>query len=247
MFAIAQGYHFDILAVSLALLGAGASGTCPTLRPTLRHSSVVLRLARRAVIFSLSLVASYLAVIHSILATDVDLVASPQRCDGTRTDCRFSFNPRLSASDQCSRLLKQNTCSRRVQSTRPRAGALSPENFRLDRARPTVHRSTFSAKHKPSPGTEKELHMVCLQKTGKQNDKRALAQTFESCYNAARRRRQQLTESAFLFNIVLTRGVWDCDTMLRGEGEATLFRAGCSYYRFRSANSKGVVSCIRTI
>ncbi len=64
LFAVAQGYHFGFLAVSFALIGFGASGTALALRP---HSpreaeSLCTPLARLAVLFSLSLVGSYLAV-----------------------------------------------------------------------------------------------------------------------------------------------------------------------------------------
>ena len=62
VFAISQGHHFGFLAISLALLGLGASGTVLALRPTLAHSNVAPRLARLAWLFSMSLVASYLAV-----------------------------------------------------------------------------------------------------------------------------------------------------------------------------------------
>ncbi len=63
LLAIAQGYHFGFLAVSLALLGLGASGTALALRPQhSRDSSVSLALGRLAVGFSLSLVGSYLAI-----------------------------------------------------------------------------------------------------------------------------------------------------------------------------------------
>ncbi len=62
LFAIAQGYHFGFLAVSLALLGFGASGTALALRPQLARGELVPRLARLALLFSASLVASYLVI-----------------------------------------------------------------------------------------------------------------------------------------------------------------------------------------
>lgn len=62
VFAIAQGYHFGFLAISLALLGLGASGTVLALHPTPVDSNIVPRLGRLALVFSLSLVFSYLAV-----------------------------------------------------------------------------------------------------------------------------------------------------------------------------------------
>ena len=62
IFAIAQGYHFGFLAISLALLGFGASGTALALRPALARARVMPRLARLAFAFSISLVASYLAI-----------------------------------------------------------------------------------------------------------------------------------------------------------------------------------------
>ena len=64
IFAIAQGYHFGFLAISLALLGLGASGTALALRPTLTRGAVMLRLARWALAFSLCLVTSYLIINH---------------------------------------------------------------------------------------------------------------------------------------------------------------------------------------
>jgi len=62
IFAIAQGYHFGFLAISLALLGSGASGTALALRPHLARGDVLSRLARWSLVFSLCLVASYLLV-----------------------------------------------------------------------------------------------------------------------------------------------------------------------------------------
>lgn len=62
IFAIAQGYHFGFLAISLALLGFGASGTTLALRPTLARGDVMRRLAQLALAFSVCLVASYLAI-----------------------------------------------------------------------------------------------------------------------------------------------------------------------------------------
>ncbi len=62
IFAIAQGYHFGFLAIMLALLGFGASGTALALRPALARADVMPRLVRFSLAFSLSLVASYLAI-----------------------------------------------------------------------------------------------------------------------------------------------------------------------------------------
>jgi hypothetical protein len=62
VFAIAQGYHFGFLAISLALLGFGASGTALALRPDLAKTGVASRLSLLAALFSLGLVASYLFV-----------------------------------------------------------------------------------------------------------------------------------------------------------------------------------------
>jgi spermidine synthase len=61
VFALAQGHHFAFMAVSLALLGAGASGTFLSLRSPSRQG---LRrwLAASALLFSLTVPASYLAV-----------------------------------------------------------------------------------------------------------------------------------------------------------------------------------------
>jgi spermidine synthase len=61
VFALAQGHHFAFMAVSLALLGAGASGTFLSLRSP---SGQGLRrwLAASALLFTLTVPASYLAV-----------------------------------------------------------------------------------------------------------------------------------------------------------------------------------------
>jgi hypothetical protein len=61
LFALAQGHHFTFMAVSLALLGAGASGTYLSLRPPSperRQRS----LAGAAALFALATPAAYLAV-----------------------------------------------------------------------------------------------------------------------------------------------------------------------------------------
>ena len=61
LFALAQGHHFAFMAVSLALLGAGASGTFLSLRRPTRQG---LRrwLAASALLFTLTVPASYLLV-----------------------------------------------------------------------------------------------------------------------------------------------------------------------------------------
>jgi spermidine synthase len=64
IFAIAQGYHFGFLAISLALLGFGASGTALALRPAFARGDVMRRLARWSLAFSLCLAASYLVINH---------------------------------------------------------------------------------------------------------------------------------------------------------------------------------------
>jgi hypothetical protein len=60
-FALAQGHHLAFMAVSLALLGAGASGTYLSLKPPtindLRRS-----LTTNSMLFTLSLPAAYLAI-----------------------------------------------------------------------------------------------------------------------------------------------------------------------------------------
>ena len=62
VFALAQGHHFAFMAVSLALLGAGASGTFLSLRSPSRQS---LRrwLAVSALLFTLTVPASYPAAL----------------------------------------------------------------------------------------------------------------------------------------------------------------------------------------
>lgn len=65
LLAIAQGYHFGFLAVSLALLGFGASGTALAVRPHLargRTDELSERLAYLALSFSIGLILSYLAI-----------------------------------------------------------------------------------------------------------------------------------------------------------------------------------------
>lgn len=64
LFAVAQGYHFGFLAVSLALLGFGASGTALAVRRFQSRDAAFLSrsLARLALLFSFSLIGSYLAV-----------------------------------------------------------------------------------------------------------------------------------------------------------------------------------------
>lgn len=62
--AITQGYHFGFLAISLALLGFGASGTALAWRPAFARGAVLPRLARWSLAFSISLGASYLFVNH---------------------------------------------------------------------------------------------------------------------------------------------------------------------------------------
>lgn len=58
VFAIAQGYHFGFLAISLALLGFGASGTALALYPPRQASRA--RLATLALLLALGLPGSYL-------------------------------------------------------------------------------------------------------------------------------------------------------------------------------------------
>lgn len=61
LFALAQGHHFAFMAVSLALLGAGASGTFLSLRPP-SHQGLRRWLAASALLFALTAPASYLLV-----------------------------------------------------------------------------------------------------------------------------------------------------------------------------------------
>jgi spermidine synthase len=59
-FALAQGHHFAFMAISLALLGAGASGTYLSLRPP-TEATCRRTVAAGAVLFTVSLPAAYLA------------------------------------------------------------------------------------------------------------------------------------------------------------------------------------------
>jgi hypothetical protein len=61
VFALAQGHHFAFMAVSLALLGAGASGTFLSLRSP-SHQGLRRWVAVSALLFTLTVPASYLAV-----------------------------------------------------------------------------------------------------------------------------------------------------------------------------------------
>ena len=61
LFALAQGHHFAFMAVSLALLGAGASGTFLSLRPPSRQG-LHRWLTVSALLFTLAVPASYLLV-----------------------------------------------------------------------------------------------------------------------------------------------------------------------------------------
>jgi spermidine synthase len=61
LFALAQGHHFAFMAVSLALLGAGASGTFLSLHPASARS-LRRHLATSSLLFTLAAPASYLLV-----------------------------------------------------------------------------------------------------------------------------------------------------------------------------------------
>lgn len=61
LFALAQGHHFAFMAVSLALLGAGASGSFLSLHPPARHR-LPYWLGASALLFTLTAPASYLLV-----------------------------------------------------------------------------------------------------------------------------------------------------------------------------------------
>ncbi|MBE7474744.1 MAG: hypothetical protein DPW09_01605 [Anaerolineae bacterium] len=60
-FALAQGHHLAFMAISLALLGAGASGSYLSLRPP-TPANLPFIITRGATFFTLSLLAAYLAV-----------------------------------------------------------------------------------------------------------------------------------------------------------------------------------------
>ncbi len=62
VFAVAQWYHFAFMAVSVALLGFGASGTALALFPGALKPPTGLRLATVAVLFSTTLLGSYMVV-----------------------------------------------------------------------------------------------------------------------------------------------------------------------------------------
>jgi hypothetical protein len=60
-FALAQGSHLAFMAISLALLGLGASGTYLSLKPP-THSNLPRRLSQGTLLFALSVPVTYLAV-----------------------------------------------------------------------------------------------------------------------------------------------------------------------------------------
>jgi len=60
VFSVAQWYHFAFMTVSLALLGFGASGTFLALSPQLLKSDLTRLLATLCLVFSISVVGSYL-------------------------------------------------------------------------------------------------------------------------------------------------------------------------------------------
>ncbi len=62
LFGIAQGYHFGFLAVSLALLGFGASGSVLEVMPRLAGEPLAPRLAVLGIVFAAGIVAAYLAL-----------------------------------------------------------------------------------------------------------------------------------------------------------------------------------------
>jgi hypothetical protein len=59
LFSIAQFYHFAFITVSLALLGAGASGTALSVFPSLRRGDPARRLASFAFLTSLATLGSF--------------------------------------------------------------------------------------------------------------------------------------------------------------------------------------------
>jgi spermidine synthase len=64
VFSVAQWYHFAFMTVSLALLGFGASGTLLTLFPQLFRRDLTRLLATLCLVFSISVVGSYLISDH---------------------------------------------------------------------------------------------------------------------------------------------------------------------------------------
>ncbi len=64
VFSVAQWYHFAFMIVSLALLGFGASGTLLALLPQLLKRDLTKLLATLCLVFSISVVASYLISNH---------------------------------------------------------------------------------------------------------------------------------------------------------------------------------------
>ena len=64
LFSVTQWYHFAFLAVSVALLGYGASGTLLSLVPRWTEPPPTRRVSRLAVLFAASVVGAYLGLNH---------------------------------------------------------------------------------------------------------------------------------------------------------------------------------------
>jgi hypothetical protein len=60
LFSIAQFYHFAFMTVSLALLGAGASGTALSVFPSLRRGDPARRIASFALLTSLATLGTFI-------------------------------------------------------------------------------------------------------------------------------------------------------------------------------------------
>jgi hypothetical protein len=64
LFSVTQWYHFAFLAISVALLGYGASGTALSLVPRWARPPTARRTMMLAILFALSVVGAYLSLNH---------------------------------------------------------------------------------------------------------------------------------------------------------------------------------------
>ena len=64
LFSVTQWYHFAFLAVSVALLGYGASGTALSLRPRWAKPPTARRSSTLSILFAAAVVGAYLSLNH---------------------------------------------------------------------------------------------------------------------------------------------------------------------------------------
>jgi hypothetical protein len=64
LFSVTQWYHFAFLAVSVALLGYGASGTTLSLAPQWAELPTTRRTSRLSLLFAVAVIGAYLSLNH---------------------------------------------------------------------------------------------------------------------------------------------------------------------------------------